>query len=58
MTNVSTNQDNPEFMPYMLGFGFYQDAFFNSSNSMIAEYVVMTRNSLNNKTIQRTKIPL
>ena len=58
MTNVSTTQNNPAFMPYMLGFGSYQDAFFSSRNTISAEYVIMTGISMNNRTTSRTKITL
>lgn len=58
MTNVSTTQNNPAFMPYMLGFGFYQDAFYSSSSTMRAEYVVMKGDSVKSRTITRTNITL
>jgi hypothetical protein len=58
MTNVSTTQNDPAFMPYMLGFGLYQDAYFTSRSTILAEYVVMTGNSVKNRTIKRTKITL
>jgi hypothetical protein len=58
MTNVSTNQKDPAFMPYMLGFGFYQDAFFESRSSFAAEYVVMNGPTAKTRSITRTKIAL
>ena len=58
MTNISTTQNDPSYMPYMIGFGFYKDFFYDSSNTATAEYVVVTRESNGKRTTVRKNITL
>ena len=43
MTKISALQDNPFYKPFVVGFGSYQNNFYNIYSSLTAEYVVVSK---------------